>query len=86
MRRCLVHVQVSRENSECGIPLLEMLKILVQNLFGKLAVFGHSAHVVFITNLQNQFMEQFLLLTRPDFLIIIFNPSVVSGLFSVLPL
>ena len=45
MRRCLVHMQVSRENSERGIPILKALIILVQNGLGKLAVLGSRAHV-----------------------------------------
>ena len=86
MGRGLVHVEVGGEHPELGIALLKALHVLVQNRCRQLPLLAVGAHIVSIAHLQNDFVERLFLLARADFLIVILNPSVGPGLFSVVAL
>ena len=81
--RCFVHMKIGAEYSQRRISSLEVLHIFIKNLCRKLSILRLCSHVVLISDLQNNLMEWLLLLTETDFLIVIVNPTVTSGLLLI---
>ena len=83
MRRCFIHVKMSREYPKIRISFFKIVHIPIKYLFCQFTVFGFSAHGIFITYLKYDLMERFFLFACSDFFIVIGNHSVASGLFFV---
>lgn len=71
VRRGLVHMQHHVEHMEMGIPLLKALCVLNQSLGCPPATLRAAAAVAEISDLEDGLMEQLLLLTLPDMLVIV---------------
>ena len=85
MRRGFVHVEIGREHPQCGIAPLKALHIFIKYFRRKLSVLCFCPHIVFVAYLQNNLMEWLLLFAGTDFLIIIINYAVTSGLLLIVP-
>ena len=83
MRRGFIHVQMRREHAERWVALLEGLHILVEHLPGKLSILGCGVHIVFVSDLDDEFFKQLFLLARADFLVVIVNHAILAGLLLV---
>ena len=83
--RCFVHVEIGAEHPQHRIAPLKVLHIFIQHLCGKLSVLRFRSHVVLIPDLQDNLVEWLFLLAGTDFLIIIVNPAVTSGLLLIVP-
>ena len=83
MRRGFIHVQMRGEHAQRRVALLERLHVLVEHLPGKLSVFGCSAHIVLVADLDDEFFKQLFLFTRADFLVVIVNHAIPAGLLLV---
>ena len=82
---CPAHVEIGREHSQCGIAPLKVLHIFIKYFRRKLSVLCLCPHIVLVAYLQNNLMEWLLLFPGTDFLIIIINYAVTSGLLLVVP-
>ena len=78
-------MKICGEHPQRRIPLPETLHIFVQHLCRKLSILCFCSHVVFISDLQNNFMEWFFLFARQNFFIIILYLPVTSGLLLIIP-
>ena len=76
-------MEIGREHPQGRIALLEVLHIFIKYLCSKLSFLCLCSHIVFIPDLQNNLMERLLLFAGTDFLIIIINPAVTSGLLFI---
>ena len=63
--------------------MLEGLHILVEHLPGKLSILGCGVHIVFVSDLDDEFFKQLFLLARADFLVVIVNHAILAGLLFV---
>ena len=79
VRRGLVHVQHHVEHPEMGVALLKGFCELCQRLGCPPATIRAAAAVAEISDLEDGLMEQLLLLTLPDMLVIV--RDLISGLF-----
>ena len=79
VRRGLVHVQHHVEHPEMGVALLKGFCELRQRLGCPPATLRAAAAVAEISDLKDGLMEQLLLLTLPDMLVIVLD--LISGLF-----
>ena len=66
-------MQVSGENTECWIPCLKALHVLIQQPGGKCPVLSCSGAGISVADLDDEFMKRLLLLSGADLLIIILN-------------
>ena len=81
----LVHMEVRRKHPEIGIALLKSLIILVQYLPCQFRILARGAHIVLISDLQDDLVERLLLIARADFLVVVWNTPVCTGLLLVVP-
>lgn len=79
VRRGLVHMQHHVEHPEMGVALLKGFCELRQRLGCPPATLRAAAAVAEISDLEDGLMEQLLLLTLPDMLVIV--RDLISGLF-----
>ena len=85
MGRGLVHMEVRREHPQIWIPCLKALIIFVQNLPCQLCILAGGAHIVLISNLQDDLVKGLLLIAGTDFFIVVWNAPVCTGLLLVIP-
>ena len=83
--RGLVHMEVCREYPEVWIALLKALIIFVQYLPRQFCVFAGSAHILLVSDLQDDLVERLLLISRANLLIVVRNAPVCTGLLLVVP-
>lgn len=82
MRRCFVHMKMRREHPECRVSLLKIFHIIIQCLCRKLSFLCLCSHIVFISDLQNDFVKWLFLFTGCNlFLIVHYLP--VFSLFCI---
>lgn len=86
MGRGLVHMEVRREHPKIGIALLKTLIILVQYGSCQLRILAGGAHIFFISDLQDDLVKGLLLIAGANFLVVVRNAPVASGLFLVVSL
>ena len=86
MRCCLVHVQVCGEHFQVRVTLLESPIVFIENPLGELCVFACGGHVILISDLHNDLMEELLLLAGFDVPIVVCYLSVTSFLFRIVSL
>lgn len=85
MGRGLVHMEVRREHPQIGIPCLKALIIFVQYLPRQFCVFAGSAHVLLVSDLQDDLVKGLLLIAGANLLVVVRNATVTSGLLLVVP-
>ena len=73
-----VLMQIAAKNPECWISSLKILHIFIQHLYRKISLWCPGSHIFIISNLENYFMEQLLLLSMLDLIIIIRNLPIIS--------
>ena len=83
MGRGLVHMQVCREYPEVGIALLKASIVFIQHSSCQLRILAGGAHIFFISDLQDDFVEGLLLIAGTDFFIVVWNAPVCTGLFLI---
>lgn len=83
MRRGLVHMQVRREHPEVGIALLKASIVFIQHSSCQLRILAGGAHILLISNLQDDLVEGLLLIAGANFLIVVWNAPVCTGLFLI---
>ena len=81
--RFFIQMQVSREHSKLGISLYKSAIILIQNFSCEFTMLPLNIGIILISNLHNNLVEQFFLLARAYFFIIIIYLSVGSCLLIV---
>ena len=79
MGRGLVHVQHRIEHPQMGVALLEGLRKLLQHRSGPITVQRAASAIVLVADLEDDLMEQLLLLTLADMLIVV--GYLIPGLF-----
>ena len=65
MGRGFVHVEERSEHPQCLVTFLEALHILVQQFLCQCAILGQDTHIIFVTDLDDQLMEELFLLACP---------------------
>ena len=78
-------MQVRREHPEVGIALLKAPIVLVQYRPSQLCILAGGAHIVLISDLQDNLVERLLLIAGTDFFIVVWNAPVCTGLLLVVP-
>lgn len=73
-----VLMQITTRYPECWIAFLEFLHIFIQDLHRKLSLRCSGSHIFTISNLKDYFMEELLLLSVLNLIIIIRNLPVIS--------
>ena len=86
MRRGLVHMQVRREHPKIGIALLKTLIILVQYPPSQFRILVGGTHILLVSDLQDDLVKRLFLIAGTDFLVVVRNAPVASGLFLVVSL
>ena len=71
MRRGLVHMQGRREHPKIGIALVKTLIILVQYGSCQLRILAGGAHILLVSDLQDDLVKGLLLIAGTDFLVVI---------------
>ena len=76
-------MEMCREHPEVGIALLKALIIFVQYLPSQFLILAGGAHILFVPDLQDDLVERLLLIAGADFLIVVRNTPVCTGLLLV---
>ena len=71
-------MQITAKYPECWVSSLKILHIFIQYFHRKISLWCLGSHIFIISNLENYFMEQLLLLSMLDLIIIIRNFPVIS--------
>lgn len=85
MRRCLVHMEMCREHPEVWVALLKAPIVLVQYRPSRLCILAGSAHILLVSDLQDDLVERLLLISRANLLVVVRNAPVCTGLLLVVP-
>ena len=83
MRSCLVHMQVRGEDVQGMVALPKALKIFVQDFLGKLGVLARGTHILTVADLDDNFVEQLFLLSRPYLFVVVRYLAVIARLLRV---
>ena len=83
MRSCLVHMQVRGEHVQGMVALPKARKIFVQDFLGKFGILAHSTHILTVADLDDDFVEQLFLFSRPYLFVVVGDPSVIAHLLRV---
>lgn len=81
--RGLVHMEMCRKHPEVGIALLKAPIVLVQYRPSWLCILAGSAHILLVSDLQDDLVERLLLISRANILIVVWNTPVCTGLLIV---
>ena len=71
MRRCLVHMEMCREHPEVWIALLKASIVFIQHSSCQLRILAGGAHILLVSDLQDDLVKRFLLIAGTDFLIVV---------------
>ena len=83
MGRSLIHMQVRRKYPEVRISLLKALIVFIQYGSCQLCILAGGAHIVLISDLQDNLVEGFFLIAGTDFFVIVWDPPVCTGLLLI---
>ena len=83
MRRCLVHMEMCREHPEVWIALLKASIVFIQHSSCQLRILAGGAHIFLVSDLQDDLVKGLLLIARADFLVVVWNTPVCTGLLLV---
>ena len=76
-------MEMRREHPEVGVALLKALIVFIQHGSCQLCILAGGAHIVLISDLQDNLVEGLLLIARADFLVVVWNTPVCTGLLLV---
>ena len=76
-------MQVRGEHVQGMVALPKALEIFIQDFLGKLGVLARSTHILTIADLDDNFVEQLFLLSRPYLFVVVRYLAVITGLFCV---
>ena len=85
MRRCLVHMEMCREHPEVWIALLKASIVFIQYSSCQLRILAGGAHILLVSNLQDDLVKGLLLIAGANLLVVVRNATVTSGLLLVVP-
>ena len=83
MRCCLVHMEMCREHPEVWIALLKASIVFIQHSSCQLRILAGGAHILLVSNLQDDLVKGLLLIAGANFLVVVRNAPVCTGLLLV---
>ena len=78
-------MEMRRKHPEVGIALLKASIVFIQHSSCQLRILAGGAHIVLISNLQDDLVKRLLLIAGTDFFIVVWNAPVCTRLLLVVP-
>ena len=78
-----VHMEMRRKHPEVGIALLKASIVFIQHSSCQLRILAGGAHILLVSNLQDDLVKRFLLIAGTDFLVVVGDTPVTAGLLLV---
>ena len=76
-------MQVRREHPKVGISLLKTSIVFIQHSPCQICILAGGAHIVLISDLQDDLVKRLLLVAGANFLIVVWNAPVCTGLLLI---
>ena len=76
-------MEMRREHPEVGVALLKALIVFIQHGSCQLCILAGGAHIVLISDLQDNLVKWLLLISGTDFLVVVGDTPVTAGLLFV---